>query len=114
MTTDSVIVDTTLLRGKRGVKGRPKGRAVDADALADVRMLLGDAPRERSLLIEHLHRIQDARGCIPATHIVALAQEMKLAITEVYEVASFYHHFDIVDDTAPVPGLTVRVCTSLS
>jgi len=115
MTTDSVIVDTTLLRGKRGVKGRPKGRAVDADALADVRMLLGDAPRERSLLIEHLHRIQDARGCIPATHIVALAQEMQLAMTEVYEVASFYHHFDIVDtNESPPPPVTVRVCETLS
>jgi len=113
--TDSVIIDTTRLRGKRGVRSRPKGRAVDAEVLADVRMLLGDAPRERSLLIEHLHRIQDARGCIPASHIVALAQEMKLAMTEVYEVASFYHHFDIVDtDDLPPPPVTVRVCETLS
>jgi len=111
---DSVIVDTSRLRGKR-IKGRPKGRPVDADALADVRMLLGDAPRERSLLIEHLHRIQDARGCIPATHIVALAHEMKLAMTEVYEVATFYHHFDVIDaGDAPPPPITVRVCETLS
>jgi formate dehydrogenase len=111
---DSVIIDTSRLRGKR-IKGRPKGRPVDADALADVRMLLGDAPRERSLLIEHLHRIQDARGCIPATHIVALADEMKLAMTEVYEVATFYHHFDVIDaGDAPPPPITVRVCETLS
>ncbi len=115
MNDSVIVVDTTRLRGKRGVKSRPKGRAVDAEALADVRRLLGDAPREPSLLIEHLHRIQDSRGCIPASHIVALAQEMKLAMTEVYEVASFYHHFDIVDtDDPPVPPITVRVCETLS
>ncbi|MEO8536964.1 MAG: NAD(P)H-dependent oxidoreductase subunit E [Betaproteobacteria bacterium] len=112
---DPVIVDTSRLRGARGVKRRPKGRPVDAEALADVRRLLGDAPRERSLLIEHLHRIQDARGCLPAAHLVALALEMKLAMTEVYEVATFYHHFDIVDDgDAPPPPITVRVCETLS
>ncbi len=94
---DSAIVDTSRLRGGRGVRNRPKGRHVDADALADVRALLGDAPRERSLLIEFLHRIQDARGYLPASHLVALAQEMRLAMTEVYEVATFYHHFDVVD-----------------
>ena len=59
--------------------------------------LLGDTPRRRDLLIEFLHRIQDARGCLPAAHLVALAQEMKLAMTEVYEVATFYHHFDVVE-----------------
>jgi len=111
---DSVIVDTSRLRGKR-VKGRPKGRPVDAEALADVQTLLGNAPRERSLLIEHLHRIQDARGCIPASHIVALAHEMKLAMTEVYEVATFYHHFDVIDaGEPPPPPITVRVCETLS
>jgi len=112
---DSVIVDTSRLRGKRGVKSRPKGRPVDADALADVQMLLGDAPRERSMLIEYLHRIQDARACLPAAHLVALAQEMKLAMTEVYEVATFYHHFDVVDaNDTPPPPITVRVCETLS
>ena len=71
---------------------------VDADALAEIAALLGDAPRERDLLIEYLHRIQDAlRLHLPAAHIVALAQEMKLAMTEVYEVATFYHHFDVVE-----------------
>jgi formate dehydrogenase len=112
---DSVIVDTSRLRGKRGVKSRPKGRPVDASALADVKMLLGDAPRERSMLIEYLHRVQDARGCLPAAHLVALAQEMKLAMTEVYEVATFYHHFDVVDtNDPPPPPITVRVCETLS
>jgi len=112
---DPVIVDTSRLRGKRGVRSRPKGRPVDADALADVRALLGDATRERSMLIEYLHRIQDARGCLPAAHLVALAQEMKLAMTEVYEVATFYHHFDVVDaNDKPPPPITVRVCETLS
>ena len=99
----------------RGVRSRPKGRQVDPDALAEVRALLGDAPRERRLLIEFLHRIQDARGYLAAAHLVALAQEMKLAMTEVYEVATFYHHFDVVDDDeAPPPPITVRVCETLS
>jgi formate dehydrogenase len=113
--TDAVVVDTSRLRGGRGVKARPKGRHVDAQALADVRRILGDAPRERSLLIEHLHRIQDAKGHLPASYLVALAQEMKLAMTEVYEVATFYHHFDVVDaDDTPPPAITVRVCGTLS
>jgi formate dehydrogenase len=112
---DSVIVDTSRLRGGRGVKARPKGRHVNAEALADVQHLLGDTPRERSLLIEFLHRIQDARGCLPGSYLVALAQEMKLAMTEVYEVATFYHHFDVVDaDETPPPPITVRVCETLS
>ena len=108
------IVDTSRL-GRRGLKSRPKGRPVDAAALADVKALLGDAPRERSLLIEFLHRIQDARGHLPAAHLVALAHEMKLAMTEVYEVATFYHHFDVVDaGETPPPPVTVRVCETLS
>jgi formate dehydrogenase len=113
--TDSVVIDTSRLRGGRGIKARPKGRHVNAEALADVQRLLGDAPRDRSLLIEYLHRIQDARGYLPASHLVALAQEMKLAMTEVYEVATFYHHFDVVDaDQEPPPPVTVRVCETLS
>ena len=112
---DTAIVDTSLLRGPRRVKSRPKGRQIDPAALADVRALLGDAPRERSLLIEFLHRIQDARGHLPAAHLVALAHEMKLAMTEVYEVATFYHHFDVVDaGQPPPPPITVRVCETLS
>ena len=114
-TNGGVVVDTSRLRGGRGVKARPKGRHVNAEALADVRRLLGDAPRERSMLIEFLHRIQDARGYLPASYLVALAQEMKLAMTEVYEVATFYHHFDVVDaDETPPPPITIRVCETLS
>ncbi|HEX8738544.1 MAG TPA: NAD(P)H-dependent oxidoreductase subunit E [Casimicrobiaceae bacterium] len=101
--------------GVRRVKARPKGRAVDAAALAEVQALLGDAPRERSLLIEHLHRIQDRYRCLTPAHLVALAQEMKLATTEVYEVATFYHHFDVLQDgEAPPPPVTIRVCETLS
>ena len=112
---ESVIVDTSRLRGGRGVRARPKGRHVDEEARADVRRLLGDTPRERSLLIEFLHRIQDALGYLPASHLVALADEMKLAMTEVYEVATFYHHFDVVDaGEAPPPPITVRVCETQS
>ena len=104
----------TLKRGKRG-PGTLKGRAVDMQALAEIQALLGDAPRRRDLLIEHLHKIQDRYGSLSAAHIVALAREMHLAPTEVYEVATFYHHFDVVKDGVPVPPpLTVRVCDSLS
>jgi formate dehydrogenase len=106
-----------LVKKKSGGKGlaRPKGRAVEPQALADVRALLGSEPRRRDLLIEHLHRIQDRFGHISAAHIVALAREMNLAHTEVFEVATFYHHFDVVKEgeTRP-PALTVRVCDSLS
>ncbi len=93
----------------------PKGRRVDPAALAEVRALLGDAPRARDLLIEHLHRLQDRFGHLGAAHLAALAHEMKLAQTEVFEVATFYHHFDVVKEgEAPPPALTVRVCDSLS
>src|SRR5215218_4315330 len=96
-------------------RATPKGRAVDPQARADVAALLGDAPRRRDLLIEHLHRIQDRFGCLSAPHLVALAAEMKLAMAEVYEVATFYHHFDVVKDgdTTP-PSITVRVCDSIA
>ncbi len=101
-------------RGKRG-RGKIKGRVVDINALLEVQSVLGDASRARDLLIEHLHRIQDKFGYLSAEHLVALASEMKLAVVEVYEVASFYHHFDVVkQDQTPPPPLTVRVCESLS
>ncbi len=93
----------------------PKGRRVDPQALADVQAVLGDAPRRRDLLIEHLHAIQDRWGALSAAHLAALAQELKLAQSEVYEVASFYHHFDVLrDGEDPPPALTVRVCAGLS
>jgi NADH:ubiquinone oxidoreductase subunit F (NADH-binding)/NADH:ubiquinone oxidoreductase subunit E len=93
----------------------PKGRQVDPQALADIRALLTDQSRRRDLLIEHLHLIQDHYGHLSAAHLAALAAEMKMALTEVYEVATFYAHFDVVKegDTPPAP-ITVRVCDSLS
>ena len=93
----------------------PKGRQVDPQALDEVRALLGDRPRRRDLLIEYLHLIQDAYGYLSAAHLAALALEMKLALTEVYEVATFYAHFDVVKEgETPPPAVTVRVCDSLS
>jgi formate dehydrogenase beta subunit len=102
--------------GKRArVRATPKGRSVDPKAQEEVLALLGDAPRRRDLLIEHLHRIQDRFGCLSARHLVALAAEMKLAMTEVYEVATFYHHFDVVKEgEARPPAITVRVCDSIA
>src|SRR5512132_2746682 len=105
-------------RNKQSLKrarSAPKGRRVDPKAREDVLALLGDIPRRRDLLIEHLHRIQDRFGCLAAPHLVALAAEMKLAMAEVYEVATFYHHFDVVKDgEAAPPQLTVRVCESIA
>ncbi len=93
----------------------PKGRQVEPQALDEVRALLGDRERRRDLLIEHLHLIQDSYGYLSAAHLAALAQEMKLALTEVYEVATFYAHFDVVKEgETPPPAVTVRVCDSLS
>jgi formate dehydrogenase len=93
----------------------PKGRALDPKARQEVLALLGDAPRRRDLLIEHLHRINDRFGYLPAAHLAALADEMRLALTEVYEVATFYHHFEVVKEgEAAPPALTVRVCDSIA
>ncbi|THC45677.1 NAD(P)H-dependent oxidoreductase subunit E [Massilia sp. Mn16-1_5] len=93
----------------------PKGRRVEPQALAEVQALLGAESRKRDLLIEHLHKIQDRFGCLSSAHLAALAQEMRLAQTEVYEVATFYHHFDVVKEGEAAPSaLTVRVCAGLS
>ena len=96
-------------------RSTPKGRSVDPQAREEVRALLGDASRARDLLIEHLHRINDRFGHLPARHLAALAQEMRLPLAEVYEVATFYHHFEVVKEgEAPPPALTVRVCDSIA
>jgi NADH:ubiquinone oxidoreductase subunit F (NADH-binding)/NADH:ubiquinone oxidoreductase subunit E len=101
--------------GRRRAAPHPKGRVVDPIALDEVRALLGDRPRRRDLLIEHLHLIQDRHGCLGAAHLAALAEEMRLALAEVYEVATFYAHFDVVKEgETPPPPLTVRVCDSVS
>src|SRR5580700_8316643 len=111
----------TVPSGQRGRAGRrrpartPKGRQLDLQAVADIGALLTDRPRRRDLLIEHLHLIQDKYGYISGAHLAALAHEMKLALTEVYEVATFYAHFDVVKEgQTPPPPVTVRVCDSLS
>ncbi len=96
-------------------RAAPKGRRVDPKAQSEVRALLGDESRQRDLLIEHLHKLQDHFGHLSSAHMAALAQEMGLAQTEVYEVASFYHHFDIVKEgDTPPQALTIRVCDGLS
>lgn len=113
----------TLQETKPGIwksgkgKGRhtPKGRQLDDQAWEEVRSLLGDAPRRRDLLIEHLHLIQDKYGCLRAAHMRALAEEMRMSMAEIYEVATFYAHFDVVKEgETPPPALTIRVCDSLS
>src|SRR2546426_8726418 len=106
----------TPSKGKRSrVRATPKGRAVDTRAREQVVSLLGDAPLRRDLLIEYLHVIQDHFGCLSAADLVALAAEMKMAMAEVYEVATFYHHFDVVKEgDTPPPPLTVRVCDSIA
>jgi formate dehydrogenase len=93
----------------------PKGRQVDPKALDEVRALLGERSRRRDLLIAHLHLIQAGYRHLSAPHLAALAQEMKLALAEVYEVATFYAHFDVVKEgEVSPPAVTVRVCDSLS
>ena len=99
----------------RRPRNTPKGRAVDPVAREEIARVLESAPREPEYLIENLHRIQDRFGHLSAAHLNALAEAMKLAMAEVYEVATFYHHFDIVKEGEPVPpALTVRVCETLS
>ena len=110
------MADETPSRKRRDrVRATPKGRGVDPAALARVRELLGEAPRRRDHLIEHLHRMQDAWGCLQPSQLAALAAELGMAQAEVYEVATFYHHFDVVKDGEAQPAaLTVRVCDTLS
>jgi len=115
MSENRIIEIHAAAPARRRPRKQAKGRQPTDAALARVRALLGDAPRERDQLIEHLHRIQDSQGCLRDDLLVALAHEMRLSLAEVYEVASFYHHFDIVKDDEPgPPAVTVRVCNSLS
>lgn len=102
-------------KGRKRAKATPKGRQVDPQALREIEALLGDRPRRRDLLIEHLHLIQDRHHQISAAHLAALAEEMKLSFAEVFETATFYAHFDIVKEgEEAIPPLTVRVCDSLT
>ena len=101
--------------GRRRAAPRPKGRPLDPTALAEIQTLLGNRSRQRDLLIEHLHLIQDRYRGLSSAHLVALAEEMRIPMSEVYETATFYAHFDIIaDGEAAPPDVTVRVCDSLS
>ena len=101
--------------GHRKTFTRARGHVADPAVRADLRALIDDLPLRRDLLIEYLHRIQDRDGSIGTAQVVALAAELGLAPVEVFEVASFYHHFDLVrEGEAPPPALRVRVCDSLS
>ncbi len=108
-------MDKPVSRKRNKMKGEKRGRRVNPDALKQVQDLISALPVRRDLLIEYLHLIQDKFGHISAAHITALASTMGLATTEVYEVATFYHHFDVIKEgeQAP-PELTVRVCDSIS
>ena len=102
-------------RGRQNARSVPKGRQVDPRAKQEIAALLGDESRQRDLLIEYMHRIQDTFGQISAAHLAALADEMSLAFAEVFETATFYAHFDVVKEGEPdIPKLTVRVCDSLT
>src|SRR5258706_2123561 len=110
--SDPVVIPVSKIRRARPV---PKGRPVDPVAREEIARVLEGAPREREYLIENLHRVQDRFGSLSAARLNALAEAMKLAMAEVYEVATFYHHFDVVKEgeSAP-PAVTVRVCDTLS
>src|SRR5699024_3112071 len=115
MSARADIANETTERRRMRKRARPKGRHVEPAARAAVQELLGTEPLQRDLLLEYLHRLNDRHGCLYAAHLVALAEAMRLSMTEVYEVASFYHHFDIVEDeNARRPGVTVRVCDSMT
>ncbi|CAO4140220.1 NAD(P)H-dependent oxidoreductase subunit E [Methylorubrum aminovorans] len=102
-------------RGRNVARAVPKGRQVDPQAKVEIEGLLGTRSRQRDLLIEHLHLIQDTYGQISADHLAALADEMSLAFAEVFETATFYAHFDVVKEgEANIPRLTVRVCDSIT
>src|SRR5436309_14058028 len=101
--------------GRKRAKSTPKGRQIIPRAAEEIALLLGDRPRRRDLLIEHLHLVQDTYKQISAAHLAALAEEMKLAFAEVFETATFYAHFDVVKEgEANIPPLTIRVCDSLT
>lgn len=109
-----VVASVDQMREAIRRKGHLKGRQVDALSLQEVRALIGEAPHRRDVLIEHLHKLNDTYRCLHDRHLVALANEMKLPMAEVFEVATFYHHFEVVRGDEAVPGLTVRVCEGLS
>ncbi|MEM7542409.1 MAG: NADH-ubiquinone oxidoreductase-F iron-sulfur binding region domain-containing protein [Pseudomonadota bacterium] len=96
-------------------KGRFRGRRAEADLVEEVASLIGDGPYRDDLLIEYLHQLQDHYLCLPKTHLVALADCLGRSMAEIFEVATFYHHFDVVDSVEQAPAaITVRVCDSVT
>ena len=115
--TTTVLGSADDLREQARRRGKLKGRQPQAAASEEVARWIGERPAggyRRDLLIEYLHRIQDASGALREGHLVALARLLGLPMAEVFEVASFYHHFDLIADDAAPPGVTVRVCSGLS
>ena len=107
-------VSVDALRERIRHKSQLKGRQPDEASVAQVRALVGVAPHRRDWLIEHLHKLNDAYRGLHERHLVALAREMNVPLAEVYEVATFYHHFEVLRGDEKAPGLTVRVCSGLS
>ncbi|AWW46371.1 NADH-quinone oxidoreductase subunit F [Polynucleobacter paneuropaeus] len=95
-------------------KSKLKGRQADDSSLQEVRMLIGNGPHRRDLLIEYLHKLNDEYRALHDRHMVALAKEINIPMAEVYEVATFYHHFEVVRGNDPVADITVRVCDGVS
>ena len=117
MAVETAVTGEARLPARGTGRGRPipKGRELDPAALAEIRALLGDRPRRPDLLIEYLHLLQDRHGYLSAARLKALAHELRLAEAEIYEVATFYAHFDVVGEgLSPPPPLTIRVCDSLT
>ncbi|MFP5466227.1 MAG: NADH-ubiquinone oxidoreductase-F iron-sulfur binding region domain-containing protein [Gammaproteobacteria bacterium] len=112
--TTTRVIPLRMESARRGPRATPKGRQVSPQARERVQALCGGLAPRRDLLIEHLHRLQDGEGALREGHLAALAEHLGLSQVEVFEVASFYHHFSVVDDEAEVPATVVRVCTSLS
>jgi len=107
-TSVHVLATPDEMRERMQRKSKLKGRQADESSLAEVRALVGPAPHRRDLLIEHLHRLNDRYRCLFERHLVALAKEMNIPMAEVFEVATFYHHFEVTRDNDAAPGLTVR------
>jgi formate dehydrogenase len=95
-------------------KSKLKGRQADDTSIAEVRQLIGNAPHRRDLLIENLHKLNDEYRALHDRHLVALAKEMNLPMAEVYEVATFYHHFEVVRGNDPVADILIRVCDGIA
>jgi NADH:ubiquinone oxidoreductase subunit F (NADH-binding)/NADH:ubiquinone oxidoreductase subunit E len=111
---DDMLAATPPPRPRRTPRSGPRGKAVDPAARSAVRAAIGDLALRRDLLIEHLHALQDRYGCLREGHLLALAEALRLAPVEVFEVATFYAHFDVLADDAPAPApVTLRVCESL-